>query len=85
MEIQDIIFQIIKDNSQMWVRYFKKTQHSGLTVAGEFIELRCGYIGSETLDNLLKEGFKIETIKTQKINADVYSDVFLRREIIYKH
>lgn len=85
MEIQDIIFEIIKDNPQMWVRYFKKTEHSGLTSPGEYIELRCGYIGSGTLDNLLQEGFKIENIKTQKINADVYSDVFLRREIIYKH
>ncbi|KUJ54001.1 hypothetical protein [Chryseobacterium aquaticum] len=85
MEIQDIIFEILKDNPQMWIRYFRKTKHSGLTSPGEYIELRSGYIGSETFDKLLQEGFKIETIKTQKINADVYSDIFLKREVIYNH
>lgn len=85
MEIQEIIFQIIEDHPQMWVRYFKKTEHSGLTSPGEYVALRSGYIGSKTLDNLFQEGFKIETITTQKINADIYSDVLLKRDIKYQH
>lgn len=81
MNIQEIIFNIIKDSAQTWVRYWKAKELSATTFPGEYIELRGSYISDETLKDMLENGFKIETIKSIKINADSYCDVLLKREL----
>jgi len=81
MNIQEIIFNIISSNTHLWVRYWITKESSGLSFRGEYVELRSSWISDKNLKELLEAGFKIETIKTQKINADVYSDVLLKREL----
>ena len=81
MNIQEIIFNIISNNNHLWVRYWITKESSGLSFRGEYVELRASWISDKNLKELLEYGFKIETIKTLKINADVYSDVLLKREL----
>jgi hypothetical protein len=58
MNIEQIIFGIIKDNAQNWVRYWKTTEMSGLSFPGEYIELRSSWISDKTLKDMLESGFK---------------------------
>jgi len=81
MNIEQIIFSIISISSHRWVRYWKNKEISGITLPGEYIEIRCSFLASDTLDPLLENGFKINTIKSIKINADSYCDVLLKREL----
>jgi hypothetical protein len=81
MNIQEIIFNIISNNTHCWVRYWITKESSGLYFRGEYVELRASWISDKNLKELLESGFKIENIKTQKINADIYSDVLLKREL----
>ena len=81
MNLEQIIFNIIKRSAQTWVRYWKSTELSGVTFPGEYIELRGSYITDETLKDMLENGFKIEKIQSIKINADSYCDVLLKREL----
>ena len=75
MNIQDIIFNIIKDHAHTWVRYWITKEQKGLDFPGEYVEIRSSWINGSNLKELLEFGFEIETIRTQKINADVYSDI----------
>lgn len=81
MNIQEIIFNIISKSPQLWIRYFVVKEQTGISSRGEYVEIRSGYISNATIKELLDNGFKIETIRTQKINADVYSDVLLKKEL----
>jgi hypothetical protein len=82
MSIQEIIFKIISSsNGQMWVRYWNIKSHSGMSSPGEYVELRGSFISNTYLMELFEAGFEIETIKVQKINADAYSDVLLKRKL----
>lgn len=80
MSIDQIIFGIIKDSAHNWVRYWISEKISGMTMPGEYIELRSSYISDKTLKDMLESGFKIEKISSMKINADSYCDVLLKRE-----
>lgn len=79
MNIEQIIFNTIKTNAHTWVRYWISNKTEGLTFPGEYIEIRSSLLTRETLKGLLDVGFKIEKIRSQKINADSYCDVLLRR------
>jgi hypothetical protein len=84
MNIQEIIFNIISKSPQLWIRYWVTKESTGISFRGEYVEIRSSYISDTTLKELLDNGFKIETIRTQKINADVYSDVLLKKRIVVK-
>jgi len=79
MNIEQIIFNIMKSNAHTWVRYWLST--SGLTMPGEYVELRSDFLSDNSLNELFEAGFKIQKITTQKINADAYCDVLLKREL----
>lgn len=80
-KLQEIIYDVIKDQSHLWVRHFVTEKQNGFTSPGEYVELRGRFITDKTLSELLQGGFKIKSITTIQINADVYSDVLFRREL----
>jgi len=82
MNIEQIIFNIIKDNAHRWVRYWKNNELKGLTLPGEYIEIRCSFMGGQILNPLLDNGFKVDKIQSKRIDADSYCDVLLKREFI---
>jgi hypothetical protein len=82
MNIEQIIFKILQSNAHTWVRYWLSEKIEGTTMPGEYIEIRSSYLSDRDLEELFAVGFKIHTITTQKINADSYSDVLLKRELI---
>jgi len=79
--MEKIILNIISSNAHTWVRYWKSKEMSGLTLPGEYIELRSNYLSGDELKELVEAGFEIQTITTQKINADAYCDVLFKREL----
>ena len=79
MILEQIIFNIMKSSAHNWVRYWSQKEISGLTMPGEYVEIRSSFLSENTLEELFSAGFKIHTIKSQKINADVYCDVLLKR------
>lgn len=81
MKIEQIIFNIINNSVYTWVRYWKQEDISGLTMPGEYIEIRSNFLSRKTLQELTNVGFNIESIQPQKINADNYCDVLLKREL----
>lgn len=81
MNIEQIIFNIIKSNSQTWVRYFYVEKTNGMTMPGEYVVLRSSFLTHKHLNELFEAGFKIEKIETQKINNEAFCDVLLKREI----
>lgn len=81
MNVEQIIFNILNKSAHTWVRYWKQKEISGLTLPGEYIEIRCSFLSDIELLEILEAGFKIKTIWAKKIDADVYCDVQLMREI----
>lgn len=81
MSIEQIIFNILKENPQTWVRYWKSEEISGMTLPGEYIEISSHFLTSKTLVEILEAGFKIETIRSTQIAPDSYCDVLFKREI----
>lgn len=81
MNIEQIIFNIMKSNAHTWVRYWLSKETSGLTMPGEYVELRSDYLSDNSLKELFEAGFKIQKITPRKINADAYCDVLLKREL----
>lgn len=81
MSIEQIIFNILNKNSQTWVRYWKQKEISGMTLPGEYVEIRSHFLTNDMLQGILEAGFKIQTIRSKKIDADAYCDVVLMRKI----
>lgn len=81
MNIEQIIFNIIKDSAHRWIRYWKTNELSGTTFPGEYIEIRCSFLSDQTLNPLLANGFKVDKISSKRIDADAYCDVLLKREL----
>ncbi len=79
--MQNIIFNILKSNAHTWVRYWVTKELTGLTLPGEYIEIRSNYLAGDEIKELFEAGFKIETITTQKINADAFCEVLFKRDI----
>lgn len=79
--IEQIIFNILNKSAHTWVRYWKQKEMSGLTMPGEYIEIRSSFLSSTEILQILEAGFKIESIHSKKIDADAYCDVLLMREI----
>lgn len=80
MNIEQIIFNLLNKSAHTWVRYWKQKEMSGLTMSGEYIEIRSFLLSGTELIEFLEAGFKIKTICSKKIDADAYCDVLLIRE-----
>lgn len=81
MNIEQIIFNILKENPQTWVRYWKSEEISGMTLPGEYIEIRSHFLTSNALHEILEAGFKIQTISSKQTGPDAYCDVLFKCEI----
>ncbi|WP_106827669.1 hypothetical protein [Parabacteroides pacaensis] len=81
MNIEQIIFNILQENPQAWVRYWKNKEISGISLPGEYIEIRSHFLSANTLLEILEAGFKIQTISSKQIGPDSYCDVLFKREI----
>lgn len=81
MSIEQIIFNLLNKSAHTWVRYWKKKEMSGLTMPGEYVEIRIFFLSGIELSDFFEAGFKIQTIQSQKIDADAYCDILLIREI----
>lgn len=64
-----------------WVRYWKSEKMEGFTMPGEYIEIRSSYLSGADLGKILEQGFQVESIQSQKINADSYCDILLKRKL----
>ena len=70
MSIEQIIFNLLNKNAHTWVRYWQQKEMSGLTMPGEYIEIRTFFLSGIELSDFLEAGFKINKIQSQKIDAD---------------
>lgn len=82
MNIEQIIFNILNNNAHNWVRYWKNKEISGMNLPGEYIEIRSNFFSGKDLQELFEAGFDIDLIRPQKINADSYCEILLKRELI---
>ena len=85
MEIQNIIFNILKSSAQYWIRYWIQEESQGLTFRGEYIELRVHYLDGQKLKDLFDAGFEIDRIQSKKIDADCYCDILMKRDLNYQN
>lgn len=82
--MEQIIFNILKSSSRYWVRYWIHNELQGMTLPGEYIEIRVHYADGQTLQELFDAGFQIYKIQSKKIDADCYCDILLKRELNHK-
>lgn len=80
MSIEQIIFNHLNKSAHTWVRYWKQKEMSGLTMPGEYVEIRTFFLSGIALSDFLEAGFKINIIQSKKIDADAYCDILLMRE-----
>lgn len=85
MNIEQIIFNLLNKNAHTWIRYWKQKEMSGLTMPGEYVEIRSSFLSGTELLEFLKAGFKIERIRSKKIDSDAYCEILLMREILRSH
>lgn len=81
MSIEQIIFNFLNKNAHTWTRYWKQKEMTGLTMPGEYVEIRIFFLSGIELSEFLEAGFKIHRIQSKKIDADAYCDVLLMCEI----
>lgn len=81
MNIEQMIFNLLNKSPHTWVRYWEKKEISGLTMPGEYVEIRIFFLSGIELSEFLEAGFKIHTIQSKKIDADAYCDILLMRKI----
>lgn len=79
MNIEQIIFKLF--SAHRWVRYWKQKEIIGLTMPGEYVEIRSVFLSDTDLADILEAGFKIKRICSKKIDADAYDDILLMREV----
>ena len=79
MSIEQIIFNLLNKNAHTWVRYWQQKEMSGLTMPGEYIEIRTFFLSGIELSDFFAAGFKINKIQSQKIDADAYCDILLNK------
>ena len=79
MNIEQIIFNL--QSAHRWVRYWIQMEISGLTMPGEYIEIRSSFLSDTDLADILEAGFKIKRISSKNIDADAYDDILLMRKI----
>ncbi|QUT76163.1 hypothetical protein INE81_02637 [Bacteroides salyersiae] len=80
MSIEQIIFNLLNKSAHTWVRYWKQKEMSGLTMPGEYVEIRTFFLSGIEFSDFLEAGFKINIIQSKKIDADAYCDILLMRE-----
>ena len=73
MNIEKIIFNLL--SAHRWVRYWIQKEIVGLTMPGEYVEIRSSFLSDKDLADILEAGFKIKSICSKKIDADAYNDV----------
>lgn len=66
MNVEQIIFNILNKSAHTWVRYWKQKEISGLTMPGEYVEIRCSFLSDIELLEILEAGFAIKTIWAKK-------------------
>lgn len=81
MNIEQFIFNLLNKSAHTWIRYWKQKEMSGLTMPGEYVEIRFFFISGIELSEFFEVGFKINTICSKRIDADAYCDILLKREI----
>lgn len=81
MEIQNIIFKIMNNYSNNWVRYYITKDVPEVNLPGEYVEIRSSYLTDLTFNDLLSVGFVIQKITTQMINNDAYCQVLFKRKL----
>lgn len=81
MKIEQILFNLVNCSAHIWIRYWKNKEISGLTMPGEYVEIRTHFLSKEMLREFFEAGFEIETILSRKIDADSYCDFLLKRKI----
>ena len=59
MSIEQIIFNLLNKNAHTWVRYWQQKEMSGLTMPGEYIEIRTFFLSGIELSDFLEARFKI--------------------------
>ena len=60
MSIEQIIFNLLNKNAHTWVRYWQQKEMSGLTMPGEYIEIRTFFLsGIELSDFFASRNSKI--------------------------
>ena len=64
MSIEQIIFNLLNKNAHTWVRYWQQKEMSGLTMPGEYIEIRTFFLSGIELSDFLEAGFKINKIQS---------------------
>ena len=85
MSIEQIIFNLLNKNAHTWVRYWQQKEMSGLTMPGEYIEIRTFFLSGIELSDFFAAGFKINKIQSQKIDADAYCDILLNKTNIDRY
>lgn len=76
MSIEQIIFNLLNKNAHTWVRYWKQKEISGLTMPGEYIEIRTFFLSGIEPSDFLEAGFKYNLKKT---DTDAYCDILLNK------
>jgi len=51
MSIEQIIFNLLNKNAHTWVRYWQQKEMSGLTMPGEYIEIRTFFLSGIELSD----------------------------------
>lgn len=82
--MEQIIFNILKSSSRYWIRYFRVDKLEGMTLPGEYIEIRVHYVNGRDLKELFDAGFEIDRVQSKKIDADCSCDILLKRELNHK-
>jgi len=81
MDIKQIIFNILSNNAQTWVRYWISKEYSATIKPGEYIHIRSSFLLESEFKDLFDNGFTIYSIRPMTIGADAYCDILFRREI----
>lgn len=81
MNIQDIIFKILRTDGRLWIKY-SITKQDYINPNQEQIEIKSRLISAEACRIIQKEGFEIIYVKTEKIDTDAYTNVLFARKYV---
>lgn len=83
MNIQEIIFKILTTDPQLWLRYsvtkYSISKKELLEFDKEQVEIKNVIVPHSACIILQEAGFKLEFIKTEKIDSEVYAHVLFSR------
>lgn len=79
MNIQEIIFQILSDTDDIWVRY---NVYQSSIDSTELIEIRSTTISTKIFEILLSAAFKPEHLYTEKIDGHPFAKISFSRKYV---